>query len=295
MFYNKVVEYLDEMVKESNLKKYVKEQFNKGVNLKLNIDIGTRIHGSIKDTNVIVLKGDPKGDTNITDFNVEDIKNIGFPFDNFFIECEIFSHHERHMGIHVVNTKYIGIDNENSIYICMYMETEDKKGIIPYGTIINIDKLPRFYINCPNTGECKNFIKGGSFSEIYKDRLCIKTQRTSDVCQMAQLLKMGIQIVLYTLDQFNKPKQVMYVERELILKKHKEISTVAPKKSSVIIVNTERKVYKKTERNHGDRNSPKPHVRRGHPRHYKNGKTIWIKQIQIGDKDKNKKHIYSIE
>ena len=57
------------------------------------------------------------------------------------------------------------------------------------------------------------------------------------------------------------------------------------------IVHTERFTHamRETERmeREGKRLSPRPHLRRGHPRHYQDGRTIWIHDMIIGCRDEN--------
>lgn len=203
-----------------------------------------------------------------SNLNIEELKTIRLPFDNFFIETVEY---DNKLGIHIIK------ESDNTLTVYVY--TAEKNDILPLMLVINPDRLPRFYVGCFD--KCNNHIPTDKLGNFGKE-CCMRTPRTCH-CAIGKLAYISLQIVVIVLKCLNKSPKFAQgnstTQRRNLNSLHNSI--YIPKQQFIYLksVNTTSLSTFKSNSNEGQTKSP--HNRRGHYRNYKNGKRIWIRPTQV--------------
>jgi hypothetical protein len=180
------------------------------------------------------------------------------------------------------------------------MKNNNPQDIIMFIAILKLDMLPRFYIGCPK--KCDRIINPSNLGNLINTEVCQRTERTAEQCKVAQFLLYGIKIIIYVVNLINsKPKSIQAYKTQKTIKtaqtEHNSINGIG--KYIYIKVDKMRqfKVIKPLRDITAHRKSPAAHTRRGHYRHLKTGKIIWVNMSYVGLKQEANKHkkIYKIK
>lgn len=209
--------------------------------------------------------------------NYEDLSQLAtlpLPFKNMFLEL-LFQGRELGIHIHEYNT------NEYIVEVYFKAKTGE---ITPLIVFIKKSKLPRYYFACGK--DCPNRNISTEFTLLAKE-LCLRSQRNTS-CEIANTVTDSLLILITCIKIINSPTKDMEFVKAPSPTKFKN-NAGKRNKNNVVYIKRVRKVY--TERNESsNRKSPEPHFRRGHYRHYKNGKVVWVNESKIG----KPKKIYKI-
>ena len=282
LFYYRAREFLQENI---TLPKEIESMIPKGKVKSYHKKYKVEINESIGNANVIIIDLDKFNNINEAIPNISLLKESKLPFSNFFIEIK---QENKNMGIHIMQR----VENELEIY--NYVGYPDGS-IIPVIIIVDLEMLPRFYVACIE--KCERFISSKHMG-LLNNQMCMRTHRTAKLCDLGAMAMLTIDIVNITLHELNeKPEYIKSTSLPSPTPLPQKQSRPQHKKQSskpqqqFIYLNKDIKV---TEAGEGDgerkKGTPKsPHTRRGHYRHYKNGKVVWIKPTKVrGGKNKQK-------
>lgn len=238
--------------------------------------------------------------------HIEQFKDLKFPFNNFFIEFKIPSPKQDTtdnltMGLHVFNDPAIGLKSDNIYNVILYsMKNNSKHDIIALMSILKLDMLPRFYIGCPR--KCDRIINPSNLGKLINNEVCQRTERTAEHCEIAKFLLYGIKIIIYVVNLINsKPKSIQGYKTHKAIKTAQTEHTGINPISKYIYIKVDKMRQFKVIKPLGDitahRKSPSAHMRRGHYRHLKTGKIVWVNMSYVGLKEQANKHkkIYKIK
>lgn len=207
------------------------------------------------------------------------------------------------MGLHVYPDITIGLKSNNTYNVFMYnMKNNRTDNLIPLMAMLKLSKLPRFYVGC--TKKCENIINPTNLGNMINKEVCQRTERTANQCHIAQFLLYGIKIIIYVVNLINsKPQTLQEGTREERIRRHipsqqSYNSKGINKPNKYIYISVEPRKHKNlrvTRNITGSRKSPVPHTRRGHYRHLKSGKVIWVEMSYIGLKEKANRKIYKVK
>lgn len=264
LFYNEVIQFIKSSI---NVPKDISVALPKNIRNNIQNEFKHSILEKMKNSSVIVVNPECF-DLNISDSNdLNILKNNYLPFDNMFIEL---SNEDIKIGTHYYKMG-------ESLEIMSFVQ--DNTGILPYLFIVSLDKLPRFYVGCPS--QCDNRITVNS-NRFIRDRYCLRTPRTAEFCDFGKLGMSVLTLLCFIVHQFNKSTEINYNKDKRKLKSPHPLSSTSISR----INNYPKFIYigrTKSLTHEGDKKGiPKsPHNRRGHYRHYKNGKTIWVKPAKV--------------
>lgn len=256
----------------------------------------------IDDAVVVLLEDNSDLLDKVQDINLEDFKNIKFPFPNIFIETYLDNQTtgERiNLGIQVYEDSVIDGKSLGFYNAVIHLNSKDG-GVSAVIAFLKTEMLPRFYIDCWDSYNCKNVIHPQNFGAMLNRMLCMKTERTSEYCNDANFVKYCIKTVIYVVNLVNtQPKTLDYANRQVDLSRasYKEQQTKSITDSKYIYIRTKKPIRYKAKNIVAltKRKSPKPHRRRGHYRHYQSGKVIWVEMSYIGLKEIANKKTYKIK
>lgn len=207
------------------------------------------------------------------------------------------------IGLHVYPDYVIGLRSNNIYNICMYtMKNNKSDNLIPLMAMLKLNKLPRFYIGCFN--KCDQIINPSNMGSMINKQVCQRTERTAEHCHPAQFLLYGIKMIIYVINLINSQPRTLQEKTETFdswqsLRKSNNRKHNKDSGKYIYIQVEKPKIRKniKIKRTVNNRKSPIPHTRRGHYRHLKSGKVIWVQMTHVGLKEKarEKKKIYKIK
>lgn len=286
LFYYRVKNFLQDKI---DMPKELKSIIPEGKLEEYRKEYKSEVNESISSANVIILDLGKFKNKDVTIPDIDLLRELKLPFNNFFIEI---GQEDKVMGIHVRQT----VKNELEIY--NYAGYPDGT-IIPVLIIVDLEMLPRFYVAC--TEKCERFIPTKHMG-LLNNQMCMRTHRTAEFCSLGTMAMLTIDIVNITLHELNKKPEYIKstslpsptpLPQKQSRPQHKKQSSKP--QQQFIYLNKDIKV---TEVGEGDgerkKGTPKsPHTRRGHYRHYKNGKVVWIKPTKVRG-GKNKQKFYKI-
>lgn len=216
----------------------------------------------------------------VIDVDISKLKDYKLPFNNFFID--IFQDN-KNMGIHVMQKV------KNELEIFNYVGYEDGT-IVPLMLIVDLEMLPRFYLGCVT--KCERYIPTQRIGSLLGKNMCMRTPRTAEFCPQGAMGRITIELVLLILQELNRqPKYI--VEDKATLPPS---LTTLPKKQykrnqsqQFIYLNKEIKVSTNQDKEERKGTPKSPHIRRGHYRHYKNGKVVWVRPTKVKEGKNNQK------
>lgn len=136
---------------------------------------------------------------------------------------------------------------------------------------IKLDKLPRLYSDL-HSYEC---LRCDKKNEIIP-RICMKGKRFQDDCKPMKKAKLTIQVLVYLLTLLEKEKTLVpSKEKDEVTRTRRNAKT---KRLEVIKISDKKYISEKKEYQGGTKS---PHSRRGHWRHYKSGKKVWIEKMDV--------------
>jgi hypothetical protein len=260
---------------------------------------------SIQNATVILIEDNKRIFEEVEQVKIEQFKELKFPFSNFFIEFSIpnpdgNSNDSMVMGLHVFPDTVIGLKSDKTYNVLMYnVKNDNVTELVALMAILKLDMLPRFYIGCPN--KCDRIISPSNLGSMLNKAVCMRTERTAEQCNVAQFLLFGIKTIIYVVNLLNsKPKSIQGYKTQ------KDIRTAQKNNSNgnsevtgkYIYIQVDKLKRFKTIKPIGDiaahRKSPVAHKRRGHYRHYKSGKVVWVEMSYIGLKEKAVRKIYKL-
>lgn len=320
------------LLTKSKLPVKFKNEFVKrtGINIKditkTELETVTALNNSINNATVILIEDNKRIFEEIEHININQFKEIKFPFDNFFIEFNMLNPNPEGnsncdnsdtltIGLHVYPDRIIGLKSDNIYNIFMY----NRKGnsfdkLVPLMAMLKLNKLPRFYVGCGQ--KCNNIINPSNLGSMINKEVCQRTERTAEQCHIAQFLLFGIKVVIYTVNLINSQPKLLQEDygynsnsnstRTGVLNSMHNPKFVYNSEHSVgpgkyIYIQVEKPKTRKNiriRRVTGNRKSPKEHIRRGHYRHLKSGRVIWVQMSYIGLREKAKvknRKIYKIK
>jgi len=270
------------------------------------------LHNGIDDAIVILIEDNKRIFEEIENIKIDQFREIKFPFNNFFIEfnmenLEGNSNHKMTVGLHVFSDISIGLRSDNIYNIAMYsMKNNNIDSLISLMALLKLDKLPRFYFCCQN--KCENMINPTNLGDMLNKEVCQRTERTAKDCPMTDFLLYGIKIIIYVINLINSKPKVVQENNVIQNNKAEQVEQNTNKpKSSNNRQTTSKYIYIQVDKPKKKRNvklsrkvtvtrkSPAPHIRRGHYRHLKSGKVVWVEISQVGLKEKAKKKIYKVK
>ncbi len=245
----------------------------------------TEISDSINNTNVIVVDLDRCPDIDVADVDIIKLKDCKLPFDNFFIELV---QDNKNMGIHVIQKI------KDEIEIFNYVGYEDGT-IVPLMIIVDLEMLPRFYIGCVSN-KCERYVSTQRIGGLLGKNMCMRTPRTAEFCPQGTMGRITIELVLLIIQELNRKPEYIVENKTtplpspttLVKKQYRR-----KQNGQFIYLNKEIKVSANQDKEERKGTPKSPHIRRGHYRHYKNGKVVWIKPTKVRG-GKNKQKFYKI-
>jgi hypothetical protein len=262
----------------------------------------------INDAKVILIEDNKTIFDEADKIHIEQFRDLKFPFDNFFIEFKVPSPEQNNkdnltMGLHVFSDSSIGLRSDNIYNICLYsMKNNSTSDIIALMAILKLDALPRFYIGCPDKTKCDRIINPTNLGNLINAEVCQRTERTAEQCEVAKFLLYGIKIIIYVVNLINsKSKSLQGYKTQKAIKtaqtEHNNINNIG----KYIYIKVDKLKQFKAIKPLGDitahRKSPSAHTRRGHYRHLKTGRIVWVNMSYVGLKEQAAKHkkIYKIK
>ena len=214
-----------------------------------------------------------------------DLQTINLPFKSFFIEANIdIDDTERTLGIFCTRDNISDIDNVDLTIFIFLNE-------LPFVTVfLNKDKLPRMYILC--TEPCDRLNETGFIHHGNIGKVCLKTERNA-YCKFSMCSALCIKLLIDVLHRFNDVEYEVIRVSEPSERKYSSSTRKQKPGKNVIKLSKVKRIYSsgKSKRTHA---SPTPHQRRGHYRHYKSGKVVWINQTNVGGKKPEKQTVYKL-
>jgi hypothetical protein len=211
--------------------------------------------------------------------DITDLRKLKLPFDSVFID--IPNKDKGNIGISVTRNSVVNIDDVD-LDITVFVKHITKENISVNAVFINMAKLPRLYFLCDHPCSMLN----ESHSVRFAGHVCMKTERVAN-CPVTVFMVHAIKCMIHTINSFNNPsteKMHVYAPATRI----RYGNTVSSSKRNIIYINPVKRVYERKEPK-GTHASPVPHSRRGHYRHLKSGKLIWVKEAYVkGSNDKQK-------
>lgn len=281
LFYYEVKNFLQNKI---DIPKELESIIPKGKLAKYKKEYKIEIDKSIHDANVIVVDLNKFKDRDDLTPKITMLKDLKLPFENFFVEL---NQGDKNMGIHVRQT------TKDELEIYNYVGYPDGV-IVPVLVIVDLEMLPRFYVACVN--KCKRFIPPNHMG-VLNTQMCMRTPRTAEFCDLGAMAMLTVDLVIVTLHELNrKPEYKVSTPlpspTPLPKKQYKKQSSNP--KQQFIYLNKEMKITESSSSKGKRKGTPKsPHTRRGHYRHYKNGKVVWIEPTKVKG-GKNKQKFYKI-
>jgi hypothetical protein len=296
MFYDRARENYNKFVKEKERKGIHQDKALENINL-----------AKILDDSVVILLEDNNDLLNLVqNINLESFKDIKLPFPNIFIETQIIdviSMNKIRLGIHVYHDKYIiNKMNHESYFVTIYHSHHRNKLDLELA-LLKPESLPRFFYSCHKKDDCMKSISPTSYDNgVNLDTmLCMRTERTSSNCDSkAKFVCDCIKTIIYVANLINtQPKYIEYanIQSEIGKPENGKRNIPLAKESKYIYIRTikpKRFKIKNPTTIEKKRQSPKPHRRRGHLRHYRSGKVIWIETTYVGLKELANKKVYKL-
>jgi hypothetical protein len=229
-------------------------------------------------TNVILLPEGYLGKITETPGIIE-LEKLKLPFDSVFID--IPNKDKGTIGISVTKKSVVNINNVD-LDITVFVKHITEENISVNAVFINMAKLPRLYFLCDHPCDMLN----ESHSIQFSGHVCMKTERVAN-CPVTIFVIHAIKCMIHVINSFNNPSVEKFTV-EVPASKVKSGNKVSRSKRSVIYINPVKRVYERKEPT-GTHSSPVPHSRRGHYRHLKSGKLIWVKEAYVkGSNDRQK-------
>lgn len=241
----------------------------------------TEIRKSINNANVIVVDLNKYPKLDVTNVDVNKLKDCKLPFNNFFIELV---QDNKNMGIHVIQKV------KNEIEIFNYVGYEDGT-ILPLMIIVDLEMLPRFYVGCVNN-KCERYVSTQRIGSLLGKHMCMRTPRTAEFCPQGIMGRITIELVLLIIQELNrKPKYTVEDKTTLLSSPTTLVKKQYKKKQNQQFIYLNKEIKVSDNDGGGERKgTPKrPHTRRGHYRHYKNGKVVWVKPTRVKEGKNNQK------
>lgn len=219
------------------------------------------------------------------DSTLTDLRSIKLPFKSFFIEAKVpMEDVVETLGIFCTSDNIADVDNADLTIFIFLNE-------LPFVTVfLNKDKLPRMYILCAEP--CNRLIETGFIHHGDIGKVCLKTERNA-YCKLSMCSALCIKLLIDVLHRFNDVEYEVIRVSEPSERKYSSSTRKQKPGKNVIKLSKVKRIYSsdKSNRTHA---SPTPHQRRGHYRHYKSGKVVWINQTNVGGKKPEKQTVYKL-
>lgn len=215
-----------------------------------------------------------------------DLRTINLPFKSFFIDANINTEDtQKSVGIFFTSDNISQVDNAD-FTVFIFMDAFPAVSIF-----LNKSKLPRMYILCNKT--CENLNETGFITHGNIGRVCLKTERNAS-CGASVCSTIAIKLLIDVLHRFNDTEyEIVHIQEPA---RRKSTSPTESKKTyrNIIRLSKVKRVYGNRGGHGGTHASPTPHQRRGHYRHYKSGKVVWVRQANVGGKKPEKQTVYKL-
>lgn len=215
-----------------------------------------------------------------------DLRTINLPFKSFFIDANINTEDtQKSVGIFFTSDNISQVDNAD-FTVFIFMDDFPSVSIF-----LNKSKLPRMYILCNKT--CENLNETGFITHGNIGGVCLKTERNAS-CRFSICGTLFIKLLIDVLHRFNDTEyETVYVTEPAHQKRALSSGNTRKQSRNIIRLSKIKRVYDSGERI-GTHASPSPHQRRGHYRHYKSGKVVWVRQTNVGGKKPEKQTVYKL-
>lgn len=227
-----------------------------------------------------------EGDYDLTDCTLADLKSLKLPFKKFFIEVHVdLGKGKEVAGIFLTSEDIVKLKNAD---LTVYTFIGNQLLTAVY---LNIEKLPRMYILCSDP--CNRLNETGFIGNDNMGNLCLKTERNAS-CMFALGSALFLRLLVAILHRFNDTD---YEIIPVSSSKHHRSTYTSKKKNTdrnIIKLSKIKRVYSSDSEQKRTHASPSPHHRRGHYRHYKTGKVVWVQATYVGGKKPEKQTIYKL-
>lgn len=222
--------------------------------------------------------------------SIADFKDIKLPFESMFIEF----HNEAEnveIGLHLT-TNNVFLAYGADYYFAVYKSDGKSMPVIQLAAYIRKDRLPRLYGLCVDPCSYLNESSTVDFKKITP--ICMKTERVAHCEGFAEVFKY-FKYFIDIVDKINNPSYEVVSSPVSTPHRKSYTQRQATGYTQSIIYLNKRRVYTTSDGGGRGKRTPKcPHLRRGHYRHYKSGKVVWVNEIQIHGAKQTRQKIYKI-
>lgn len=267
----------------------IKDLHKRGINIgnsqlrKYKRDFIKDMIGILREAPVILVSETEEGPVNKP---LTDLRTIKLPFKSFFIEASIeLENTKKSLGIFFTTDNISNVDN---VDFTIFIFLDASKSI---SVFLNKEKLPRMYILCDKA--CKKLNETGFIDHGGIGKVCLKTERNAS-CGASVCSTIAIKLLIDVLHRFNDTEyEIVHIQEPA---RRKSTSPTESKKTyrNIIRLSKVKRVYGNRGGHGGTHASPTPHQRRGHYRHYKSGKVVWVRQANVGGKKPEKQTVYKL-